>query len=293
MDLQYHDVPEKRMKSASDHVVRVKRGKQFLLWAIVLGGLVVTVLPGLWMVLASFKTRAEIQAIPLQFFPETLHLDNYVKAIELTQFPRALLASLLTTSLITVLHVIASTWGGYVFGKLRWPGRDKVFVLLLTTMMIPEFLTLVPRYVLVSRLGLINNYAAVMIPFVVAAFGIFLARQFIMAIPNELIDAATVDGCSSLGIYRHVILPNSRPVMAILAIMIFNSAWDDLLWSSLVLTRRELWTLPIAIANLRVQAQNLYELQMAASTLAVIPVVLLFVLLQRQIIKSVALSGIK
>lgn len=266
---------------------------QFFLWLIILLGLLVMVMPGIWMVMASFKTRAEIQAIPMQLLPEMFRIENYQKAIEFTNFWRVFANSLIITVSITLANIFTCTWGGYTFGKLRWPGRDSVFLLILATMMIPGFLTLIPRYVLVSKLGLLNSYGGMIIPSLMGSFGIFLTKQFMMSIPDELSDAATVDGCSALGIYWRIILPLSKPIMAVLAIFIFEWSWDDLLWGIMVLTNQQMWTIPIAIANLRAEAGNFYELQMAGSTLAVFPVILVFVVLQRHIVRGVALSGLK
>jgi multiple sugar transport system permease protein len=267
--------------------------QQTWLWLIILLGLIFMVTPGIWMVLASFKTRAEIQAVPMQLLPETLRWENYARAIDATKFGQVFLNSLIITVSITVANVFTCTWGGYTFGKLRWPGRDFVFMLLLSTMMIPGFLTLIPRYVLVAKMGLLNSYGGMIIPFLTGAFGIFLTKQFMTGIPNDLVDAATVDGCSAFGVYWRIILPLSKPIIAVLSIFVFDWAWDDLLWGIMILTDREMWTLPVAIANLRAQVGNQFEYQMAGSTLSIIPVILLFVLLQRHIVQGVALSGLK
>jgi ABC-type glycerol-3-phosphate transport system permease component len=229
----------------------------------------------------------------MQLLPETLRWENYARAIEATKFGQVFLNSLIITVSITVANVFTCTWGGYTFGKLRWPGRDFVFMLLLSTMMIPGFLTLIPRYVLVAKMGLLNSYGGMIIPFLTGAFGIFLTKQFMTGIPNDLVDAATVDGCSALGVYWRIILPLSKPITAVLSIFVFDWAWDDLLWGIMILTDREMWTLPVAIANLRAQVGNQFEYQMAGSTLSIMPVILLFVLLQRHIVQGVALSGLK
>jgi multiple sugar transport system permease protein len=163
--------------------------QQTWLWAIIFLGLIFMVTPGIWMVLASFKTRAEIQAVPMQLLPETLRFENYAQAIEFTKFGRVFLNSLLITVAITVANIFTCTWGGYTFGKLRWPGRDMVFMLLLSTMMIPGFLTLIPRYVLVAKMGLLNTYGGMIIPFLTGTFGIFLTKQFMTGIPNDLVGA--------------------------------------------------------------------------------------------------------
>ncbi|MCB0108330.1 MAG: carbohydrate ABC transporter permease [Caldilineaceae bacterium] len=286
-------VIERQMASVQRRrLVRWFMGQLFL-WTIILAGLIFMITPGIWMILASFKTQSEISAIPLRFFPEVWRVSNYPEAAAAMKFWAVFRNSLLITGAITVANVFTCTWGGYTFGKLRWPGRDVVFMLLLSTMMIPGFLTLIRRYVLVAKMGLLNSYGGMIIPFLTGTFGIFLTKQFMLGIPDELIDAATVDGSSAFGIYWRIILPLSKPIIAVLSIFVFDWAWDDLLWGIMILTDREMWTLPIAIANLRIQQSNQYELQMAGSTVAIIPVILLFLVLQRHIVQGVALSGLK
>jgi multiple sugar transport system permease protein len=245
------------------------------------------------MVLSSFKTRAEIVAVPIRLLPERWLWDNYVQAFDATKFPRVFGNSLIVVVSVTVIHVLTCTWGGYTFGKLRWPGRDKVFLLLLSTMMVPLFLTIIPRYVITSKLGLLNSYPGMVVPVMTGAFGIFMTKQYLLTIPDELLDAAKVDGASAWSIFWRIVVPLARPIMAVLAIFVFDWNWDDLLWASLIMTDRNMWTLPVAIANLRLQAGDLVELQMAGSTLAVIPVLLVFALLQQHIVKGIALSGLK
>jgi multiple sugar transport system permease protein len=266
---------------------------QAALWAFILAGLLFMVVPGVWMVLSSFKTRAEITAVPLALLPETFRWDNYARAIDQMKFTRVFTNSLIVTTAVTLINLLTATWGGYTFGKLRWPGRDRVFVLLLTTLMIPGFLTIIPRYVLVSKLGMVNTYWGMIVPFMMGVFGIFLTKQYMLSIPDELVDAAKVDGCSALGIYWRIIVPLCKPIIAVLGIFVFEWSWDDLLWGILILTDRTMWTLPVAIANLRLQAGNLFELQMAGSTMSVVPVLIVFIFLQRHIIRGVALSGLK
>jgi multiple sugar transport system permease protein len=266
---------------------------QSALWAFILLGLLLTVLPGVWMILSSFKTRAEIVAVPLQLLPHSLIWENYNQAIIWMRFERVFFNSLLITAAITVANVFTCTWGGYTFGKLRWPGRDRVFLVLLSTMMIPGFLTLIPRYVLTSQLGMLNTYPGMIVPFLTGTFGIFLTKQYMLGIPDEIVDAAKVDGASALAIYWRIIMPLCKPIVAVLAIFVFDWAWDDLLWGTIILTDRDMWTLPVAISNIRMQAGALIELQMAGSTLAIAPVIVLFAFLQQHIVRGVALSGLK
>jgi multiple sugar transport system permease protein len=245
------------------------------------------------MVLSSFKTRAEIVAVPIRLLPERWLWDNYVQAYAATKFPRVFGNSLIVVVSVTVMHVLTCTWGGYTFGKLRWPGRDKVFLLLLSTMMVPLFLTIIPRYVITARLGMLNSYPGMVVPVMTGAFGIFMTKQYLLTIPDELLDAAKVDGASAWAIFWRIIVPLARPIMAVLAIFVFDWNWDDLLWASLIMTDRNMWTLPVAIANLRLQSGVLVELQMAGSTLAVVPVLIVFAFLQQHIVRGIALSGLK
>ncbi len=267
---------------------------QALLWLFIGAGLVFMVTPGIWMIISSFKTRAEIQAVPLKFFPEKFRWDNFVTAINWTNFPLLFRNSLIYTGSITLVNMFTCTWGGYTFGKLRWPGRDVVFLGILATMMVPGFLTTIPRYVMTSKFGMMNSYWGMTIPFLTGSFGIFLARQFMLGIPDELLDASTVDGCNALSTFFRIVVPLAKPVIAVQGIFVFNWSWDDLLWPILILTKRQLWTIPVGIANLRLQAgADYYELQMAAGTMAIIPVLIVFLVLQKHIIQGVALSGLK
>ncbi len=264
-----------------------------VLWAFVIAGMIFMLLPGVWMILSSFKTVLEITAVPLRLLPERFLWQNYAKAMEYTQFPRALLNSLIVTSAITVANVLTGTWGGYTFGKLRWPGRDTVFMVLLSTLMVPAFLTVIPRYLLVNWMGMINTYSGMVVPFLMGTFGIFLTKQYMLSIPDELVDAARVDGCSALGIYWYIILPMCRPIIAVLTITTFNQFWDALLWGLMILTKHDMFTIPVALSYLKDETDWMVELQMAGGTLAVVPVLIVFIIFQKQIIQGVALSGLK
>lgn len=286
-------ISEKRPKRRQSNVFKWKATSTILLWVFIGVGLLFMVMPGLWMILSSFKTRAEIMAVPMRLFPDQWMLVNYANAIKFTKFYQVFLNSIVITTVITIVNVFTCTWGGYTFGKLKWPGRDLVFFFLLSTMMIPGFLIIIPRYVLVAKMGMLNSYEGMIIPFLFETFGIFLAKQHMLSIPDELLDAARVDGCSAFGTYWRIILPLSKPIMAVLVIFIFNWTWDNLLWASMILTTPESWTLPVALANLKLQGANYYELQLAGASLAVLPVVIIFILFQRNIIQSVTITGLK
>lgn len=269
-----------------------------LMWIFVGAGVILMVTPCVWMALSSLKTRAEVFSIPLTLFPAVLQWDNYVNVAGQMRFVRVFGNSMIVATALTAINVLSGTWGGYTFGKLRWPGRDKVFVFLLSTMMIPGFVLVLPRYLIIAQAGLINTYLGLIIPFVVSSFSIFLARQYLLGIPDELLDAAKVDGASAFSVYWRIIVPLCKPIMGVVAILTFLWSWDELLWPVMVLTEREMWTMPIAITTLRIQATGSAlnegaELQMAGATLAVIPILVAFVIFQRSIVQSVAMSGIK
>jgi multiple sugar transport system permease protein len=266
---------------------------QVLIWIFVGGGLVIMVIPALWMVLSSFKSLAEIYQVPMRLLPQRWMWENYVEAIETTHMWRAYRNSTVLAVTQTLVVILTSTWGGYVFAKLEWPGREKVLMLLLSTMMIPGFLTLIPRFVLVIKMGMMNSFAGIIVPGMVGTFSIFMCRQFMLGIPKDLTDAAIVDGCNVLGVYWRVILPLCRPVIAVLAIFTFQGSWNSLLWPLMVLTDNRLHTIPVTLAGLRTQEIFLYHIQMAGASLAVIPVIVVFLIFQKQIIGGVALTGLK
>ena len=169
----------------------------------------------------------------------------------------------------------------------------EVMTALLSTMMIPGFLTLIPKFVMVIKMGLMNSFAGIVVPGLVSTFGIFMCRQFMLSIPKDLSDAAIVDGCNLFGVYWRIILPLSKPVMAVLAISTFNGSWNSLLWPLMILTDHRLHTIPVTLAGLRTQEVFQYHIQMAGASIAVIPVVIIFLIFQRHIIEGVAMTGIK
>ena len=182
---------------------------------------------------------------------------------------------------------------GYIFAKFEFPGRDIFFVLLLVTMMVPFPVLLIPSYLIVNKLGLINSLWALIVPSIVSAFGIFLMRQFIAGIPNDLIEAARLDGASEWSIYARIIVPLARPPMAALGIFTFLAAWNDYLWPLIVINDLDKSTLPLALTFFNSQHAQRYDLVMAAAAMAVIPVIIVFVIFQRQIVNALVLAGLK
>jgi len=252
-------------------------------------------LPFAWMIVSSFMSAAEIMARPLRWLPAELQLRNYEALAAAIPLGNMYANSLIVTISITVGVLLTSSLAGYGFAKFHFPGRDILFVLVLATMMIPFFVVLIPIFFLVRQLGWMDSYLGLIVPNIVTAFGIFLMRQYMLTLPDELLDAARIDGASELAIYWRIALPLAGPALGALAILAFVYHWNSFLWPLVVIRSRELATIPIGLNSLRVYASSpeVINLQMAGAALAIIPVVAVFAVLQRHFVRGIALTGIK
>ena len=252
-------------------------------------------LPFAWMIVSSFMSAAEIMARPLRWLPAELQLRNYEAPAAAIPLGNMYANSLIVTISITVGVLLTSSLAGYGFAKFHFPGRDILFVLVLATMMIPFFVVLIPIFFLVRQLGWMDSYLGLIVPNIVTAFGIFLMRQYMLTLPDELLDAARIDGASELAIYWRIALPLAGPALGALAILAFVYHWNSFLWPLVVIRSRELATIPIGLNSLRVYASSpeVINLQMAGAALAIIPVVAVFAVLQRHFVRGIALTGIK
>ena len=264
-----------------------------LRYVLLAAGAVVMLAPLIWMVLASFKTLPEILSIPPTILPESLRLDNYRSVLEDTSFVRYFFNSVLVSSITILSVLVTSSLAGYAFAKFEFPGRDVLFVLVLATLMIPFQVRVIPLYVLASDLHLLNSYAGLLLPGLVDAFGIFLMRQYLQSIPTDLIDAARVDGASEPRIFLTIVLPLARPALSALAIFTLVSSWESFLWPLLVVSSPDMYTLPLGLAQFSGRFITRVDLQMAASTLTVLPLLVVFLLMQRRFIEGMATSGLK
>jgi multiple sugar transport system permease protein len=257
-------------------------------------GLLITVVPFLWMLLGSLKTQAELVQEPPTWLPANPTADNYVRMWERLDFPRFFLNSAVIAGLVTVSNLVFTSMMGYALAKLRFFGRDKLFLLVLGTLLVPTSVTIVPLFVLMAKLGLVDTYWAVILPAAAAPIGVFLMRQFMLSIPDDLIEAGRVDGASEFFIFWRIVIPLSVPALAANAIITFLPSWNALLWPLVVLQSQDKYTLPVALAIFsRGQFQADYGLLMAGSVVLVVPVIVLFLLLQRRFTQSVAMTGIK
>lgn len=252
-----------------------------------------TLLPFFWMLSTSFKSGGGIFTYPPEWIPSQPTLEWYVRLMKEINFGLHFWNSLIVSVCITAVSLFLNSLAGYAFAKHRFRGRDKLFSLLLATMMVPGQVTMIPVFLLLKNLGLLNTFAGLIVPVCVNVFGIFLIRQFMMSIPNDLIESARIDGCSEFRIYWSVVLPLCRPVLATLGIFTFMGSWNDFLWPLIVMVREDGYTLPVALANLNGQHPTSFGLLMAAAVVVVVPVIAVFLAAQKHVIQGIATSGLK
>ncbi|GAA4203432.1 carbohydrate ABC transporter permease [Actinocatenispora rupis] len=250
-----------------------------------------TIFPLLWMVTSSFKGADEVLSTNL--LPHKATLSNYTYVFTQVPFARYLLNSLIVSVVVTVVALWFHSMAAYALARLRFPGRDTLFLLIFSTLLVTAPVILVPLFLIVHTLGLLDTYAGLIIPAIFNAFGIFLLRQFYLSIPSELEDAAIVDGCSYWQIYWRVILPLSKPVFAALAVLFFLANWNAFLWPLIATNSQDLNVVQLGIASFQQEHANNWNYTLAASTIAAIPTLGLFALFQRRIVESIKTSGFK
>jgi multiple sugar transport system permease protein len=254
-------------------------------------GAIVTLLPIVWMALTAFKTQADVLRVPPSLLPERLELGNLRAALEFAPFGRFLLNSLIQVGGITILQVATSALAAYAFARLRFRGRDLLFLLYLATLMIPPQVTLMPTYVLIKQLGWIDTFQGLIVPQAFTALGVFLLRQFFLGIPRELEDAARIDGAGRLTVLRKVILPLATPALASLAVFAFTYHWNNLLWP-LVVSNSEATT-PVIVGLQKFQSQfgTQWNLLMAAALITTLPAMVVYTAAQRWFVQGITMGG--
>ena len=262
-------------------------------WSALLIGGILMVMPIIWMLSSSLKTPDKIFSIPVQLIPDPIRFQNYSEALKLAPLGRYFLNSVGVGLSITVLTLFFSTMAGYGFAKFKFWGRNAMFVAVLSTLMIPFQVIMIPLYILVRYFGWLNSYQGLIIPAAISAFGVFLMRQFVQTIPDELLDAARIDGASEIGIFLRIILPLCKPPLTALAIFTFLDSWNNLLWPLITITKVDLRPLALGLSEYQTIHGTSYHYLMAAATLATIPILILFAVLQKQFIRGVVLSGMK
>lgn len=261
---------------------------------IVLGvGMILILIPFLWMVLTSFKDSHEIMNFPVKTFPKKLSFENYLEVIKMSPFAIFFKNSIIVTTLITIGELITTILAAFAFSKLKFWGRDILFTIMIATMMVPSEVLLIPNFITLSRLNWIDTYKALVIPWCASAFTIFLLRQYFLQIPETLYDAAKIDGCSDFKYLWKIMVPISRPALISIAILKIVGSWNAFMWPLIVTNSEELRTLPVALSYFSSEAGTDYNLLMAASTMIIIPMILVYVFLQKWIVDGLSKSGIK
>jgi len=269
------------------------RGRRILLHAVLTAGAIGTATPLFWMVAASFMAPGEANSIPPRIIPHHPTLESYVALFGNLRLARSFLNSLLITTCATVVSVLVNSMAGYAFAKLRFRGRDRIFRTLATALVVPAQVGMLPLFLLLRQMGLVNTYLGAMITYFASIFAILLVRQYALGVPDELLDAARVDGAGETRIFRTVVLPILRPILATLALFSVLSTWNDFMWPLVILSDDAKYTLPVALAGLVGEHVQDTELMMAGAVVTVLPVLAVFLVFQRTYVRGILEGSVK
>jgi multiple sugar transport system permease protein len=250
-------------------------------------------LPLLWMVLSSLMSNAQINQFPPTIIPDSLHLDGWRTVFGDSDFPRWFVNSTIVAGVTVISNLVFCSLAGYAFARMQFRGSTLLFVLILLTLVIPFQLTMIPTFIVMEKLNLVDTLAALIVPALVTPLGVFLMRQFFVNLPRDIEEAARIDGCSRLGVLFHVALPLARPALATLAALIFLITWNDLLWPLIAISSEENRTLPLGLTTFQGQHTQDVSAIMAGNVITVLPVLLAFLLAQRTFIESLTSSAVK
>lgn len=271
---------------------RAVAGRSLVYVALGVGALTM-VFPFAWMVSTSLTTDAQLFATPPRLIPDPIQPQNYSRVFETFPIARFALNSVIVAVASTVLQIVTSAMGAYAFARIRFPGREALFVVYLATLMIPMQVLVVPLFVEMRLIGQVNTYAGLILPGIASAFGTFLLRQYMLTLPIELEEAALIDGASRWTVFRRIVLPLCGPALATFGIFAFMASWNAFLWPLLIASDLDMMTLPVGLANLRGRFVTEWNLVMAGATVSVIPIVIVYLAAQRYVVRGIALSGLK
>ncbi|WP_414838566.1 carbohydrate ABC transporter permease [Carnobacterium sp. TMP28] len=258
---------------------------------LLIGGLI-TILPFIWMILSSFKTNAEIVSLNPKLLPAEWSFQNFTDLFVKMNFGVYLKNTLIITA-FSFLGLFFNAMAGYGFAKYKFKGKNNLFIMVLATMMIPGQVTMIPVYLILNSVGLTNTLAGIVLPGLAGAFGIFLFRQFMSTISDELLEAARLDGASEFYIFTRIILPLSRPILAVQGILTFIAGWNSFIWPLIIASDEKYYTLSVGLQLLQGQHATNYALQMAGATFMVVPIILIFMIFQKYILQGFNVSGLK
>ncbi len=269
------------------------RIRKVILYSVLLIGVIVTIAPFLWMISASLMPVGQANQFPPKFWPEKVTFEHYQTLFSRLNVIRYFLNSIVISLSITGISLIFNSMAGFAFAKYRFAGKQKLFKLLLSAMVIPAQVTMLPLFLMLNRMGFINTYWGVIIPGMASIYGIFLIRQYIISIPDSLIESARIDGAHDFYIYWKIILPVAKPILVTLALFTFMGAWNDFLWPLIVLTKDSMYTLPVVLANLMGEHVQDTEMMMAGSVITILPIIIVFLAMQKYYMRGIMLGSVK
>lgn len=273
--------------------MRSRTAKALVINAILIAAAVIVAFPLVWMLSVSFMPTGEASTYPPPLFPSEPTLENYRQLFARHEAGRYMLNSAIVATLATLISLAFNTMAGYAFAKLSFPGRDRLFRALLGALVIPSQVAMIPLFALVKEMGLVSTYGGVIVPAMASVFGIFLVRQYALSLPTELLEAARIDGASEFKIFRSVVVPLLKPILLTLAILTFLATWNDFMWPLIVLTDQKMHTLPVALAGLSREHVQDNELMMAGAVITTVPVLVLFLGMQRHYIAGILAGSVK
>lgn len=253
----------------------------------------VMIVPFVWMLSASFKLKSEIFSVPIQWIPETFHLDNYKTILNEIPFPRYFFNTAKITVIVTCLQVVTCSMAAYAFSKLHFPGRDTLFLAYLGTMMVPWHAIMIPQFIVIRKLGLYDTHWSLILTGAFSVFGVFILRQNMLSIPDSLGEAAKIDGCGPFGIYTRIIMPLAKTGIATLVVLTFNNVWNDYMGPMIYLDSDVNRTIQLGLATFKREFDTNYGAIMAGTVISLIPVVIIYAVGQKYIVEGVAYSGVK
>lgn len=260
---------------------------------VLLFGSLIMIFPFVWVILSSFKTVADVYAYPPKWLPSSWKFSNYAKVFEMIPFGRYYFNSIYTSVMQTTLQLGISVTAAYVLVVLDFPGKNLLFSVVRSTMFVPTIVILIPMYLMVSKVHLIDTYAGIILPQIFTAFTIFLLVSFFRSIPHDLYDSAKLDGCGYYRILSHVVIPNSSSAISTAMLFSFLGHWKSYTWPLIVTNKQQYRTLPIGMKYLVQESSSEYQVMMAASVMAIFPVLIVFMIFEKQLVKSITLTGLK
>ena len=265
----------------------------YLAFAFLMICAVIMLFPFVWMIFSSFKTAADVYSYPPKWLPSVWNGDNYVKVFEMIPFLRYYWNSIYTTVVMTGLQIVISVLAGYALVHLRWPGHALMATVMRSSMFVPMVVTMIPMYLLCASLGLIDTYAGIILPQISTAFTTFLVMSYFASIPQDMIDAAKLDGCGPFRVMTRVVIPNTKGAIATAALFSFLGNWKSYTWPLIITNDKMYRTLPIGLKYLQQESSSEYQVMMAAAVMTILPVLIIFIFFEKQLVRSITLTGMK